>query len=129
MDRVWNNAPPAAAKPELSPTEMKHSFAVQPVRSPRSKRGWQGEFLCHCVRCKWTFQVNPESGSIIAFNNVNEPLAGDEALKRVASFAAGPCPAFADFPGYQEAREATRPKPIRERLQPILHLLGFDRAA
>jgi hypothetical protein len=128
MDLVGRITVPLS-QPELSPTDMKHSFAVQPTRGSRSKREWQGDFLCHCVRCKWTFQVNPDHGSIIAFNNVNEPLAGAEASKRVASFPEGPCPAFADFPGYQEAREAARPKPLREKLHPILHLLGLEWAA
>jgi hypothetical protein len=110
----------------LSSEDMKHNFAVQ--RAEESAFGSPREMICFCVRCKWTFQVSPDTGSILAFNNVGEPLEGREAEKRVASFAEGPCPAFAGFPEYEEAREATHGG-IRERLQPLWHLLGLDRSA
>ena len=105
----------------LAPEEMKHSFALQllndgPFGSPR-------EFLCHCVRCKWTFKVNPERGTVVAFNNVGEPLAGPEATRRIDTFAEGPCPAFAGFPEYDDARDALEHHGI---LHPILHFFGLD---
>jgi len=111
----------------LSEQEMKHNFSVEPVDnipfgSPR-------ELLCSCVRCKWTFQVSPDTGSIIAFNNVGQPLEGAEARKRIATFAQGPCPAFADFAEYEEASEKPRPHTFRDRIHPLLHLFGFDRVA
>jgi hypothetical protein len=107
----------------LSLEEMKHNFSVQPVDIPF---GRPRELLCSCVRCKWTFQVSPDTGSIIAFNNVGQPLEGAEATKRIATFAEGPCPAFADFPEYQEANESPRPHTFLERLSPLLHLFGLD---
>ena len=106
----------------LSAEAMKHNFAIQ--RADESTFGSPRELICACVRCKWTFQVSPDTGSIIAFNNVGEPLEGPEADKRVATFAEGPCPAFAGFPEYEEARDAGHGG-IRERLQPIWHLLGL----
>ena len=107
----------------LRPEEMKHNFSVQPVDIPF---GSPRELLCSCVRCKWTFQVSPDTGSIIAFNNVGQPLEGTEATRRIATFAEGPCPAFADFPEYQEANGGPRPHTFRERLSPLLHLFGLD---
>jgi|HubBroStandDraft_1064217.scaffolds.fasta_scaffold197220_2 hypothetical protein len=105
----------------LTRDEMKHSFALQPLSD--AAFGSAREFLCHCVRCKWTFQVSPDRGTIVAFNNVGEPLDGAEATRRIATFAEGPCPAFAGFPEYDDARDAQQHHSI---LQPILHLLGLD---
>jgi len=105
----------------LSRDEMKHSFALQPLSD--AAFGSAREFLCHCVRCKWTFQVSPDRGTIVAFNNVGEPLDGAEATRRIATFAEGPCPAFAGFPEYDDARDAQQHHRI---LQPILHFLGLD---
>ena len=110
----------------LSAEDMKHRFALQPVNE--SAFGSPREFICHCVRCKWTFQVSPDRGSIVAFNNVGEPLDGPEATKRVATFANGPCPAFADFAEYAEVREAHNHEGILKKLHPVLHILGLDRA-
>jgi len=45
--------------------------------------------------------------------------------KRIATFAEGPCPAFADFPEYDEVREAHKPAGILKRLHPVRHLLGI----
>ena len=108
----------------LSATDMKHTFALQPINE--TAFGGAREFLCHCIRCKWTFQVNPDRGSIMAFNNVGEPLEGPEATKRIATFAEGPCPAFADFPEYDEVREAHKPEGI---LKHLLGILGLDHPA
>ena len=111
----------------LSAEEMKHNFAVQPARE--SAFGSPRELLCSCVRCKWTFQVSPDTGSIVAFNNVGQPIEGHEADKRIATFAEGPCPAFAALPEYEELGERPRRGAIRERLHPLLHLLRLDRSA
>ncbi len=107
----------------LSAEEMKHRFALQPINE--SAFGSAREVLCHCIRCKWTFQVSPDRGSIIAFNNVGEPLEGVEATKRIATFANGPCPAFADFSEYEEVREAHKSGSILKKLHPVRQLLGI----
>ena len=121
-------SPPAFTaheRPQLSREEMKHNFALQPVDTAF---GSSREFLCHCVRCKWTFKVNPDRGAIVAFNNIGEPLDGVEADRRIETFAEGPCPAFAGFPEYDETREAQQ-NPHHGILQPILHFLGLDHPA
>ena len=105
----------------LSAEDMKHRFAVQPLNE--STLGSRREFLCHCIRCKWTFQVSPESGWIVAFNNVAEPLAGAEATRRIATFAEGPCPAFADFPEYEEACREHKHHAIHHAIRDKLHRL------
>jgi|SRR5579862_3058607 hypothetical protein len=111
----------------LSSEEMKHNFSVQPADD--TPFGRPRNLLCSCVRCKWTFQVSPDNGTIVAFNNVGQPLEGVEAKKRIATFATGPCPAFADFPEYEEANEKARPHSLLERIHPLLHLFGLDRVA
>jgi hypothetical protein len=109
----------------LARDDMKHNFALQPLSD--AAFGSAREFLCHCVRCKWTFQVSPDRGTIVAFNNVGEPLEGAEALRRIETFAEGPCPAFAGFPEYDDARDTQEPHHgIRERLHPLLHFFGLD---
>lgn len=110
----------------LSASEMKHRFALQLVKE--SALGNPREYLCHCIRCKWTFQVSPDRGSVVAFNNIGEPLDGPEATKRVATFADGPCPAFADFPEYEVIRKG-RTEGILKKLYPVLRTLGLDNAA
>jgi hypothetical protein len=105
----------------LPDSGMRHMFALQPLEESAF-----GEFLCHCVRCKWTFQIAPERVSVVAINNVGEPIEGAEARKRIATLAEGPCPAFADFPGYEKACAASRHHPIRDNLHALLFLLGLD---
>lgn len=103
---------------------MRHMFALQPL--DESAFDSASEFLCHCVRCKWTFQVSRSRASVVAINNVGEPIEGAEALKRIATLAEGPCPAFADLPGYQETIAAIRHHSIRDNLYALLHLIGLD---
>jgi hypothetical protein len=50
-------------------------------------------YLYHCARCKWSFVVNDgRRGTITPVDGDGHPLASDEALKRSATFALGPCP-------------------------------------
>jgi hypothetical protein len=50
-------------------------------------------YLYHCARCKWSFVVNNgRRGVITPVDDDGKPLAHDEALKRAATFALGPCP-------------------------------------
>ena len=52
-------------------------------------------YLYHCARCKWTFIVNDgRRGSITAVGDGSAKLERDEAARRVATFATGPCPAL-----------------------------------
>jgi len=52
-------------------------------------------YLYHCARCKWSFVVNDgRSGVISPVDDDGNPLPHDEARRRVATFALGPCPAL-----------------------------------
>jgi hypothetical protein len=108
----------------LRPDQMRHLFALQSLNEADfdHARG----FLCHCVRCKWTFQVSQERNSIVALNNVGEPIEGAEASKRIATLAEGPCPVFANFPYYEQARQATQHHRVRDNLRSLFHLVGLD---
>jgi hypothetical protein len=102
----------------------KHDFAVEQIES---SFGGRREFISHCVRCKWTFRVNPDRGSIVAYDNNGElPLAEPEASRRIDTFAEGPCPALDDSDADAVHRSDAHVG-FLERLQPVLHALGFDR--
>jgi hypothetical protein len=80
-------------KPEASAT-MGHIFAIKALEKlpgllkPR-------RYLYHCARCKWSFIVNDgRRGLITAVGDRVIALERDEADRRVATFAAGPCPAL-----------------------------------
>jgi hypothetical protein len=107
---------------KLSARDMKHNFAIQAIEKSNGALG--GEYLCHCVRCEWTFEVNVERSTIAALDNFGEPLVGDEATKRIETFANGPCPAFSHFPEYEEARREHSAG--RHRFHNVRHLFGLD---
>ena len=113
----------AASKAERS---RKHDFTVEQIES---SFGGPREFLSRCARCKWTFHVNPDRGSIVACDSSGAPLTEPEASQRVDTFAEGPCPAIDDSPhDWEDAAEDTYTHPgFLERLQPVLHALGFHR--
>ena len=109
---------------KLSREEMKHNFVMG--RAAHPFREDSGAYRCHCVRCRWTFQFNPENGFIVALDEKSIPLHGREASKRIASFERELCPAFSSRPEYAEAlREGHR---ILVILHPLLRLLGLDSA-
>jgi hypothetical protein len=73
---------------------MSHIFAIRAMEKlpglfkPR-------RYLYHCARCKWSFIVNDgRRGLITAVGDKVIALDRDEAARRVATFAAGPCPAM-----------------------------------
>jgi hypothetical protein len=111
----------------LTAEEMKHNFAIERVESFSDED--KGAFLCHCVRCRWAFKVNPEFGTIFALDDAGEPLDDDaEAAKRIVSFKRGLCPAYGDLPEYAEEFAGSH-RGILGILHPVLHLLGLDSAA
>jgi hypothetical protein len=112
---------------KLSLEEMKHNFAIERVESTVYED--KGAFICHCVRCRWAYKVNPEFGSIFALDDVGEPLDdGAEASRRITSFKRGLCPAYGDLPEYAEALTGSH-RGILGILHPVLYLLGLDSAA
>jgi hypothetical protein len=73
---------------------MGHIFAIRAMEKlpglfkPR-------RYLYHCARCKWSFIVNDgRRGLITAVSDKFVALERDEADRRVATFATGPCPAL-----------------------------------
>jgi hypothetical protein len=84
-----------SATPLFSASEMRHSFAIQPLQKPGAFK--PRPYLYYCVRCKWLFRVNDSRDSIVPLDQTGAAVTGDEAARRVASFHAGPCPVFKDL--------------------------------
>ena len=81
---------------------LQHNFAIWVMgRRP----GWfrPQRYLYRCLRCRWAFVINDERrGSIrCAADRANE-LTHEEEVRRIATFADGPCP------GVQEAAGNTQ---------------------
>lgn len=72
----------------------RHMFAIKVLdRLPGLFK--PNRYLYHCARCKWSFVVNDgRRGLITAVDDDGKSLAHDEAIKRLATFALGPCPAL-----------------------------------
>ena len=79
---------------------LKHNFAIWVMgRRP----GWfkPQRHMYRCLRCKWSFVINDERrGSVRVAADTTGELTREEELRRIATFADGPCP------GYQEIRMA-----------------------
>jgi hypothetical protein len=77
---------------------LKHNFAIWVMgRRP----GWfkPQRYMYRCLRCKWAFMINDERrGSIRCAADKAGELTREEELRRIATFADGPCR------GYQEIR-------------------------
>ena len=75
-------------------SETKHIFAIK-ILDKLPGLFKPHRYLYHCARCKWSFVVNDgRSGVISPVDNDGNPLPYDESLKRIATFALGPCPAL-----------------------------------
>lgn len=74
------------------PATMHHVFAIKMLEQlPGLFKPHR--YLYHCARCKWSFVVNDgRRGEITPVDGDGHELAHDEALKRAATFALGPCP-------------------------------------
>jgi len=72
----------------------KHVFAIK-ILDKLPGLFKPNRYLYYCARCKWSFVVNDgRSGVITPVDDNGNPLPHDEAQKRVATFALGPCPAL-----------------------------------
>jgi hypothetical protein len=71
-----------------------HNFAVKVLdKLPGYFQPRRYSFFC--VRCRWSFLVNDgRRGVITALDADGDPMDGDEAAERIATFAQGPCPAL-----------------------------------
>jgi len=89
---------------------LKHNFAIWVMgRRP----GWfkPQRYMYRCLRCKWSFVVNDERrGSLRMAADKAGELTREEELRRIATFADGPCP------GYQEIR---RTEELPENVIPL----------
>jgi hypothetical protein len=103
------------------PDYIRHTFAVSPLKDEGDAK-----YLCVCIRCKWSFKVNRESGAVLALDESGEALDGYEAAHRAETFAEGPCPAFVRFPEYEEAVSQSMHPGFLAKLNPILHLFGLS---
>src|SRR5260221_2261162 len=75
-------------------TNLRHSFAIK-VLGKLPGLFQPQRYAYYCVRCKWSFVVNDgKRGVITALDASGEALNGLEAVKRVSTFADGPCPSL-----------------------------------
>jgi hypothetical protein len=79
----------------FSPAEMRHNFAIWPLRTNDSRCG---RHLYYCIRCKWVFTVD-RCGAVIAMDANFQMLSGHEATERLVTFSHGPCPVFRQLMG------------------------------
>ena len=83
--------------PLFSAAEMRHNFAIWTLeRSGTSRRRLH---LYYCVRCKWAFQVENSTGSVMPLDQNGNPIQEPEAAQRLATFGVGPCPLFGRLTG------------------------------
>jgi hypothetical protein len=72
----------------------KHVFAIKILDKPPGLFK-PNRYLYHCARCRWSFVVNDgRSGVITAVDGDGNSLQHDDAERRLATFALGPCPAL-----------------------------------
>jgi hypothetical protein len=72
----------------------KHVFAIK-ILDKLPGLFKPNRYLYYCARCKWSFVVNDgRSGVISPVDGDGNFLQHDEAQRRLATFAVGPCPAL-----------------------------------
>lgn len=73
---------------------MRHSFAIK-VLDKLPGLFQPHRYLYYCARCKWAFLVNDGArGVLTSIDSNGLAIDGDEAARRAATFALGPCPAL-----------------------------------
>ena len=78
----------------LTSSTAKHVFAIQ-ILDKLPGLFKPHRYLYYCARCKWSFVINDgRSGAITALDADGNRLPGDEARRRLATFAVGPCPSL-----------------------------------
>jgi hypothetical protein len=75
--------------------DLRHNFAVLAMGRAR---GWfqPRRYLYRCIRCKWSFVVVAGWQCVITPlpDDDKTPLFSNEVVRRLESFAKGPCPAI-----------------------------------
>ena len=90
---------------------MRHNFAIE--LKGRAGRFKPQRYHYFCIRCRWLFLV--EGAAISALADSRKPLTEREGLRRIATFAAGPCPAAPLDDALLERRVSTAAE-LRRRL-------------
>jgi hypothetical protein len=80
---AWRRRPGAKVAQEQP---LRHLFAIENL--PNGKHGY--DYRYYCVRCHWLFQVD-RRGGVMALDGLNHPLPSSEGVRRVRTFAYGPC--------------------------------------
>jgi hypothetical protein len=71
---------------------FRHLFAIEYLPNGRKVHGYDHRY--YCVRCRWLFLVD-RHGGVIALDDLSLPLPINEGVRRVRTFAYGPCGASA----------------------------------
>ena len=80
---------------------LHHNFAIWVMgRRP----GWfkPQRYMYRCLRCKWAFVVNDEGRGSVRVAADRGEISRDEELRRIATFADGPCPGYQSAPVPEE---------------------------
>jgi hypothetical protein len=120
--RTYNRTPWSIG-PAFSASEMRHNFAIWTLE--RSGASLRHTHVYYCLRCKWTFQVNDSSGTVIPLDQNGLPIEEHEATERLATFGYGPCPVFSRLLGSTRQTKVIPPKEaFRVRLTAMFHEFG-----
>ncbi len=78
------------------PETLRHNFAVWPLKLSGNNGAIAASktatHVYYCLRCRWKFAVRGRL--VAALDEADRPLSGSESLRRVATFANGPCPSL-----------------------------------
>src|SRR5712672_149317 len=78
----------------LTSAATKHVFAIE-ILDKLPGLFKPHRYLYYCARCRWSFVVNDgRKGVISPVDDDGNRLPHDEAARRFATFALGPCPAL-----------------------------------
>jgi hypothetical protein len=76
---------------EFTATEMRHNFAIWPAKKdPTSVQ----KLVYYCIGCKQAFTVDTHKMFVNAVDANGNSLTGIAAIRTLATFSQGPCPAF-----------------------------------
>ncbi|HVB81527.1 MAG TPA: hypothetical protein VNE82_16470 [Candidatus Binataceae bacterium] len=105
--------PKRASLPRTVP--LRHDFVVGPQR--HSELLLRPARLYYCIRCKWSFLVG--ANTIVVLDEDENPLAGEESIRRFKTFAQGPCPSLEAFVSTALSdADAARARSRRKRDEP-----------
>jgi hypothetical protein len=111
------------ADPLFSAAEMRHNFAIWALAKSALSR--HQLHLYYCVRCKWAFRIDDNSGLVTPLDENSNPIPGSEAAERLATFGVGPCPVFNRFTTSAQITQVVGLREVfRGRLAALFHAMG-----